>query len=122
MTGLLEKLLGRFVRIEELNTASSVNRVCFFLEQTITTSIKRTYRSKQYQQVLRISYIQSSSQKQKYSSSKFVAGVNIPSLLQCKVTDFSNKKYFEFEPSNDLLKQAKKATWQYNKEHSKSLI
>ena len=28
----------------------------------------------------------------------------LPSILQCKVNGFSDQNFFEFEPSNDLLK------------------
>ena len=42
----------------------------------------------------------------------------LPSILQCKVNGFSHMNCFNFEPSRDLLQQAKQATWQYNKEHS----
>ena len=42
----------------------------------------------------------------------------LPSILQCKVNGFSHMNCFNFEPSCDLLQQAKQATWQYNKEHT----
>ena len=44
----------------------------------------------------------------------------LPSILHCKVNGFSRTKCYEFSPSPSLLKDAKSATWQYNKKHMNS--
>ena len=44
----------------------------------------------------------------------------LPNILHCKVNAFNHVKYFEYEPSESVLRNAKSATWQYNKEHSAS--
>ena len=46
--------------------------------------------------------------------------MTFPSILHCKVNGFSNIKCFEYEPSQNVLRNAKSATWQYKKEHSSS--
>ena len=44
----------------------------------------------------------------------------LPSILHCKVNAFSHMKCYEYRPSSQVLQNAKHATWEYNKEHSKS--
>ena len=43
----------------------------------------------------------------------------LTSILHCKVNFFSCTKCYDFRPSADLFQNAKGATWQYDKEHSK---
>ena len=46
----------------------------------------------------------------------------LPSILQGLMNGFNDKNCYEIEPSHSLIKQAKKAMWRNNKEHSMSSL
>ena len=44
----------------------------------------------------------------------------LPSILQCKLNALSHMKCYEYNPTHQVLRNAKQATWQYNREHANS--